>query len=126
MIVTDWQARHGLTGVDYQTAFDELVGRGYRLVKVAGAGFVSPPDILQAGTITTMTTASAANATYACGWGVDGAGTRQHNGLLPGTLSILQRTAAQREWAAVCNTGNVGSLILGEFLTAIAQVDALV
>jgi Polyglycine hydrolase-like, structural repeat len=68
MIVTDWQARHGLTGVDYQTAFDELVGRGYRLVKVAGAGFVSPPDILQAGTITTMTTASAANATYACGW----------------------------------------------------------
>ncbi len=166
MIVTDWQARHGLTGVDYQTAFDELVGRGYRLVKVAGAepywdkdndnpygmrvrrmdahggwlatatdllqfglrvdGFASPPDILQAGTITTMTTASAANATYACGWGVDGAGTRQHNGLLPGTLSILQRTAAQREWAAVCNTGNVGSLILGEFLTAIAQVDALV
>jgi D-alanyl-D-alanine carboxypeptidase len=89
-------------------------------------GFASPPDILQPGTITTMMTASAANTTYACGWGVDGAGTRQHNGLLPGTLSVLHRTAAQHEWAAVCNTGNVGSPILGEFVTAIGQVDTLV
>src|SRR3954469_13556986 len=37
MIVTDWQALHGLTGADYQHAFDEMVGGGYRLVKVAGA-----------------------------------------------------------------------------------------
>jgi CubicO group peptidase (beta-lactamase class C family) len=89
-------------------------------------GFASPPDILQTSTIATMMTPSVANTSYACGWGVDGSGTRQHNGLLPGTISILQRTAAQHEWAAVANTGNVGSPILGEFLTAIAQVDALV
>ena len=88
-------------------------------------GFPAPPDILQAGTIATMTTASAANATYACGWTVDGAATRQHNGLLPGTLSILLRTAAQREWAAVCNAGIPGSPILGEFLATIATVDTL-
>lgn len=89
-------------------------------------GFASPPDILQAGTITTMMTASAANTTYACGWGVDGLGTRQHNGLLPGTLSLLQRTDARHEWAAVCNAGSVGTPILGEFLMAIGQVDTLV
>jgi CubicO group peptidase (beta-lactamase class C family) len=89
-------------------------------------GFPAPPDILQAGTITTMTTASAANATYACGWGVDAAATRQHNGVLPGTLSILLRTAAQHEWGAVCNVGIPGNPILGEFLEAIGKVDTLV
>jgi Bacterial tandem repeat domain 1 len=31
-----WQARHGLTPVEYQQAFDELVGQGYRLVDVTG------------------------------------------------------------------------------------------
>jgi hypothetical protein len=31
-----WQARHGLTGADYQKTFDELVAQGYRLVEVSG------------------------------------------------------------------------------------------
>src|ERR1700722_5643300 len=36
MIVTDWQARHGLSASDYQTQFDLLAHQGYRLVKVSG------------------------------------------------------------------------------------------
>jgi CubicO group peptidase (beta-lactamase class C family) len=89
-------------------------------------GFAIPSDILQAATITTMTTGSAVNANYACGWGVNGTGTRQHDGLLPGTLAILLRNGAQHEWAAACNLGIVGSPVLSEFLTTISQVDALV
>jgi hypothetical protein len=33
---TPWQARHGLTGEQYQTTFDQLVSQGYRLVQVCG------------------------------------------------------------------------------------------
>ena len=36
MIITDWQARHGLTASAYQSEFDALAERGYRLVKVSG------------------------------------------------------------------------------------------
>ena len=36
MIVTEWQARHGLSGSQYQQEFDQLGSRGYRLVKVTG------------------------------------------------------------------------------------------
>ncbi len=36
MIVTDWQAWHGLSASDYQNQFDLLVSQGYRLVKVSG------------------------------------------------------------------------------------------
>jgi hypothetical protein len=31
-----WQARHGLTSPQYQAAFDELVGQGFRLDLVSG------------------------------------------------------------------------------------------
>jgi CubicO group peptidase (beta-lactamase class C family) len=31
-----WVARHGLTSAQYQAAFDDLVGKGYRLRKVSG------------------------------------------------------------------------------------------
>ena len=43
MIITDWQARHGLTAATYQTEFDALVDRGYRLVKVSGYEFNDEP-----------------------------------------------------------------------------------
>jgi polyglycine hydrolase-like protein len=36
MIVTDWQARHGLNATTYQQQSDQLVAEGYRLVKVSG------------------------------------------------------------------------------------------
>ena len=31
-----WQARHGLTADQYQQTFNDLVGQGYRLVRVSG------------------------------------------------------------------------------------------
>jgi len=31
-----WQARHGLSSVQYQQAFDQLLREGYRLVQVSG------------------------------------------------------------------------------------------
>ena len=31
-----WQARHGMTSPEYQQAFDDLKGQGYRLVEVSG------------------------------------------------------------------------------------------
>jgi hypothetical protein len=34
--VPAWQARHGLTPVQYQTTFDQLVAQGYRLELVSG------------------------------------------------------------------------------------------
>jgi hypothetical protein len=36
MIVTDWQARHGLTASEHQSVFNELTSRGYRLAKITG------------------------------------------------------------------------------------------
>jgi hypothetical protein len=33
---TPWQARHGIDGATYQTAFDTLVAQGFRLTSVAG------------------------------------------------------------------------------------------
>src|ERR1700758_3196012 len=36
MIVTECQARHGLSAADYQSQFDVLGSQGYRLVKVSG------------------------------------------------------------------------------------------
>jgi len=36
MIVTDWQARHGLTAADHQTQFNQLTNSGYRIVKITG------------------------------------------------------------------------------------------
>ncbi|GAA2743744.1 hypothetical protein GCM10010440_24440 [Kitasatospora cinereorecta] len=36
VIVTDWQARHGLSATDHQAAFDRLTGRGYRLLRLTG------------------------------------------------------------------------------------------
>jgi hypothetical protein len=36
VIITDWQARHGLTAAEHQAEFDRLTGRGYRLLKIAG------------------------------------------------------------------------------------------
>ncbi|MDT0453113.1 serine hydrolase [Streptomyces hesseae] len=43
MIVTDWQARHGLTAADHQAEFDRLTSNGYRLLKIAGYEFGGAP-----------------------------------------------------------------------------------
>ena len=38
-----WQARHGMTGGQYQQTFDQLTGQGYRLVWVSGYGVAGEP-----------------------------------------------------------------------------------
>jgi CubicO group peptidase (beta-lactamase class C family) len=67
-------------------------------------GFRPPADVLTAASITRMTTGSTANANYALGWAVDGAGNWDHNGALPGTLSMLRRRSNQLGQAALVNT----------------------
>jgi CubicO group peptidase (beta-lactamase class C family) len=67
-------------------------------------GFKTTPNILGANTIQTMTTASAANPHYACGWNVNNVPNWWHSGSLPGTLTILVRTASGLCWAAFTNT----------------------
>ncbi|MFZ3216596.1 MAG: serine hydrolase domain-containing protein [Candidatus Acidiferrales bacterium] len=69
------------------------------------------PSILKPETIRTMTTPSPAYpqsspAKYARGWmvGNDGAGNWWHNGSLPGSTTIMERTATGMCWAALTNT----------------------
>jgi hypothetical protein len=66
--------------------------------------FEFPPDLLQAATLATMTTPSAVNAGYACGWAVNANNHWSHTGGLPGTRTIFVRTSHYRTWAALCNT----------------------
>jgi CubicO group peptidase (beta-lactamase class C family) len=72
-------------------------------------GFDTPPDILGAPAIRRMTTPSAAARTYACGWNVNSENNWWHGGSLPGTASILVRTASGLCWAALANTRRPGS-----------------
>ena len=61
-------------------------------------------NILKPESIREMTTASAANASYAKGWAVNGAPNWWHTGSLPGTTSIMVRTASGFCWAGLVNT----------------------
>jgi CubicO group peptidase (beta-lactamase class C family) len=67
-------------------------------------GFDFTPNILEAKTIKAMTTATAANANYACGWCVNRFPNWWHTGSLPGTLTVMVRTASGLSWAALTNT----------------------
>jgi CubicO group peptidase (beta-lactamase class C family) len=67
-------------------------------------GFQTTPSLLAAPTIKTMTTATAANPNYACGWSVNQFPNWWHGGSLPGTLTIMVRTASGLCWAAFTNT----------------------
>ena len=76
---------------------------------VAGSGNI--PAMLKPGTIRTMTTPAAAYAQnspgkYARGWMVrdNGAGNWWHNGSLPGSTTIMVRTASGLCWAGLANT----------------------
>ncbi len=72
--------------------------------------FPTKPDILRANTIEVMTTASAASAGYAKGWCVNKYNNWWHNGSLPGTTTIMVRTASQFCWAALANTRGPGEI----------------
>jgi len=67
-------------------------------------GFKTMPNILAADTIKDMTTATAQNANYACGWCVNRIPNWWHSGSLPGTLTIMVRTGSGLCWAAFANT----------------------
>jgi CubicO group peptidase (beta-lactamase class C family) len=67
-------------------------------------GFAITPNILGADTIKTMTTATAQNPNYACGWCVNRVHNWWHAGSLPGTLTVMVRTASGLCWAAFTNT----------------------
>jgi len=67
-------------------------------------GFATTPDMLRADTIARMVTPSAANMGYAKGWSVNRLNSWWHDGSLPGTQSILVRTASGFCWAALTNT----------------------
>jgi CubicO group peptidase (beta-lactamase class C family) len=67
-------------------------------------GFSYTPSILEQATIETMTTATSANPNYAKGWAVNRLGNWWHTGSLPGTISIMVRTASGLCWAALTNT----------------------
>jgi CubicO group peptidase (beta-lactamase class C family) len=69
--------------------------------------------VLNASSVTTMTTAPSVNTGYAKGWARNNVNTWWHNGSLPGTSSIMVRTADGLCWAALINTrtdGTVGDL----------------
>lgn len=72
-------------------------------------GFDTTPNILRPETIRTMTTNSAANKGYACGWCVNKAHNYWHNGSLPGVTTILVRTASGLCWAAFANARSEGA-----------------
>jgi hypothetical protein len=72
-------------------------------------GFDTTPNILRTETIRTMTASSAANEGYACGWCVNKARNCWHNGSLPGTTTILVRTASGLCWAAFANARSEGA-----------------
>jgi CubicO group peptidase (beta-lactamase class C family) len=67
-------------------------------------GFKSTPNILKSETITAMTTPSPVNSGYARGWFVNNARNWWHDGGLPGTTTIMVRTASGFCWAALTNT----------------------
>jgi CubicO group peptidase (beta-lactamase class C family) len=67
-------------------------------------GFKSTPNILKSETIKAMTTPSPVNSGYARGWFVNNARNWWHDGGLPGTTTIMVRTASGFCWAALTNT----------------------
>jgi CubicO group peptidase (beta-lactamase class C family) len=71
------------------------------------------PNILRGDTISRMVTPSAANSGYARGWSVNRLNNWWHTGSLPGTQSILVRTASGFGWAALANTRRRGSPDMG-------------
>jgi len=71
-------------------------------------GLKAGEQILKEETVKTMMTPSTVNAGYACGWCVNNRPNWWHDGSLPGTSSILVRTASGLCWSAISNARNEG------------------
>lgn len=100
---------------------DSPYGMNVRRMDSHGGWIASPADLvkflvhsgktgglLKPDSIATMTTAPACHEGYACGWAVNGARNRWHNGSLPGTSSIAVRTSGGMSWAALTNVRREG------------------
>lgn len=77
-------------------------------------GFPNKPDILSLNTLKTMYTPTTANPNYAHGWLVNSVPNYWHNGSLPGTSTLMVRTARGLNWAALTNTRQPNSVIDGD------------
>lgn len=91
------------------------VGTPSDLVKFANSvdGFRPSANLLQGASIAAMTSPSTNNSAYASGWAVNSAPNWWHTGSLPGTTSLLVRTASGMCWAACANarTGDSGNAL---------------
>jgi CubicO group peptidase (beta-lactamase class C family) len=76
-------------------------------------GFKSTPNILKPETVKAMTTPSPVNSGYARGWAVNSAPNWWHDGGLPGSSTIMVRTASGFCWAALTNTRTTGQPDMG-------------
>lgn len=72
------------------------------MVRVNGVS--GKADILQPGTITTMSTRSVPSSNYACGWGVNSVGNWWHTGGIPGTATEIIRSNNGFCWVVLCNS----------------------
>jgi CubicO group peptidase (beta-lactamase class C family) len=70
-------------------------------------GHSASRNILQPASIREMTTPSPVYANYAKGWMVNPVPNWWHNGSLPGTTTLMVRTASGLCWAALANTREV-------------------
>jgi CubicO group peptidase (beta-lactamase class C family) len=78
---------------------------------VDGSRFTA--NILKPETIKMMTSPSPVNSGYARGWAVNNAPNWWHSGSLPGTTTIMVRTASGFCWAALTNTRATGQPDIG-------------
>jgi CubicO group peptidase (beta-lactamase class C family) len=76
-------------------------------------GFKFTANILKPETIRMMTTPSPVNSGYARGWAVNNAPNWWHGGSLPGTTTIMVRTASGFCWAVLTNTRTKGPPDIG-------------
>jgi len=70
---------------------------------------MSLEHVLTAESIREMTTATSANPGYAKGWAVNATPNWWHNGSLPGTTTLMVRTASGFCWSALANVRPVGT-----------------
>jgi D-alanyl-D-alanine carboxypeptidase len=71
-------------------------------------GFTTRPDIISGNARITMTTGSTANASYACGWSING-GNYFHQGSLPGTATEQARTSGGYNFVILTNTRSLNA-----------------
>jgi CubicO group peptidase (beta-lactamase class C family) len=79
-------------------------------------GFPTVPDILRPDTLRLMTTPSTVKPDYAMGWAVNRANNWWHTGSLPGSTTLMVRTARGLCWAALANGRGKGARDFSEAL----------